>query len=181
MNQKISTKKIVLGGMFLALSLILPQVFHIFGGPAAGKTFLPMHIPVLLAGFFVGPYIGAVIGLLAPVLSSLVTGMPMPPILYFMILELGTYGLAAGWFFRKLKWNVYISLILSMISGRIIYTLGLLVAAGLLKLDVPPALSVFTGIAASIPGLIIQVVLIPAAVLLIERRMKIDKDRVGQA
>ncbi len=176
MKQKISTKKIVLGGMFLALSLILPQVFHIFGGPAAGKTFLPMHIPVLLAGFFTGPFIGTVIGLLAPVLSSLVTGMPMPPMLYFMIFELGTYGLAAGYFFRKLKWNVYLSLILSMLCGRAVNILALLVAAELMKLNVPPVMSVFTGAVTGIPGLIIQLILVPAAVYLAERRMKLDRD-----
>ena len=176
MKQKISTKKIVLGGLFLALSLILPQVFHIFGGPAAGKTFLPMHIPVLLAGFFAGPLIGALTGLLAPLLSSFVTGMPMPPILYFMILELGTYGLVAGYLFRKFKWNIYLSLILSMLSGRAINSLALLAAAGLMKLNVPPVMSVLTGIITGIPGLIIQVVLIPAVVYLVERRMKLDKD-----
>lgn len=176
MKQKISTKKIALGGLFLALSLILPQVFHIIGGPAAGKTFLPMHIPVLLAGFFAGPFIGALTGLLAPLLSFLVTIMPTPPILYFMILELGTYGLVAGYLFRKFKWNIYLSLILSMLSGRAINSLALLVAAGLMKLNVPPVMSVFTGIITGIPGLIIQVVLIPAVVYLVERRMKLDKD-----
>jgi len=176
MKQRISTKKITLGGLFLALSLILPQVFHIIGGPTAGKTFLPMHIPVLLAGFFAGPFIGALTGLLAPLLSSLVTGMPMPPILYFMILELGTYGLAAGCLFRKFKWNTYLSLILSMLAGRVINSLALLVAAELMKLDVPPVVSVFDGIITGIPGLIIQLVLIPAVVSLVERRMKLDKD-----
>jgi len=176
MKQKISTKKLVLGGLFLALSLILPQVFHIFGGPAAGKTFLPMHIPVLLAGFFAGPFIGALTGLLAPLLSFLVTIMPTPPILYFMILELGTYGLVAGYLFRKFKWNIYLSLIMSMLAGRAINSLALLVAAGLMKLDVPPVMSVFTGIITGVPGLIIQVVLIPAVVYLVERRMKLDKD-----
>jgi uncharacterized membrane protein len=176
MKQNTSTKRIVLGGMFLALSLILPQVFHIFGGPAAGQTFLPMHIPVLLAGFFTGPLIGALTGLLAPILSSFATGMPMPPILYFMIFELGTYGLAAGYFFRKFKWNIYLSLVLSMLCGRAVNSLALLVAAELLKLNVPPVMSVFTGIITGIPGLIIQLVLIPGAVYLAERRMKIDKD-----
>ena len=120
MKQLISTKKITLGGLFLALSLILPQVFHIIGGPTAGKTFLPMHIPVLLAGFFAGPFIGALTGLLAPLLSSLITGMPMPPILYFMIFELGTYGLAAGYLFRQFKWNIYLSLIIVVICFKLI-------------------------------------------------------------
>jgi len=176
MKQLISTKKITLGGLFLALSLILPQVFHIIGGPTAGKTFLPMHIPVLLAGFFAGPFIGALTGLLAPLLSSLITGMPMPPILYFMIFELGTYGLAAGYLFRQFKWNIYLSLILSMLAGRAINSLALLVAAGLMKLNVPPVMSVLTGIITGIPGLIIQVVLIPVVVYLVERRMKLDKN-----
>jgi len=52
MRQKLTTRKIASGGLFLALAVLLPQVFHLIGGPSAGKTFLPMHIPVLLAGCF---------------------------------------------------------------------------------------------------------------------------------
>ena len=52
MRQKLTIRKIALGGLFLALAGLFPQVcLHLIGGPAAGRIFLPMHIPVMLAGF----------------------------------------------------------------------------------------------------------------------------------
>lgn len=46
MNNKITTKEIVLGGLLLATGLILPMIFHLFG--LTGQIALPMHIPVLI-------------------------------------------------------------------------------------------------------------------------------------
>ena len=57
--------------MYLALAVLLPVGFHMLG--VAGRIFLPMHIPVLLAGFLVGPYCGLIVGLIAPGLSFLLT------------------------------------------------------------------------------------------------------------
>ncbi|MDK2836719.1 MAG: hypothetical protein PWP21_1496, partial [Thermosediminibacterales bacterium] len=48
-------KKVVTGGFFVALGIVLPIGFHMVGGSSVGKMLLPMHIPVLLAGFFTGP------------------------------------------------------------------------------------------------------------------------------
>ena len=71
------SKKIVLCGLFCAFGVLLPQAFHMFG-TAAGMTFLPMHIPVLMAGLIIGPVCGLVTGVVSPVLSCLFTGMPAP-------------------------------------------------------------------------------------------------------
>ena len=60
--------------LYLALAILLPIGFHAFG--FAGRIFLPMHIPVLLAGFLVGPMAGIIVGILAPPLSHLMTSMP---------------------------------------------------------------------------------------------------------
>ena len=50
------------------------MLFHLAGG--MGVVFLPMHLPVLLAGFFLGPRFGLLVGIITPLLSSLLTGMP---------------------------------------------------------------------------------------------------------
>jgi len=173
-KQNLTTRKIVLGGLFLALAVLFPQIFHLIGGPATGKAFLPMHIPVMFAGFFAGPVVGVIAGMLSPVLSSLITAMPMPPMLYFMIFELGGYGFASGFLFRKLKLNVYVSLIIGMVFGRLVYGVAILTAVHVLKLNIPPSISVFGGVAAGIPGLILQIVFIPAVVYLVERRMMLE-------
>jgi len=175
MEKRITTKALVLGGLFIALGVIVPQVFHLFGA-AAGKVFLPMHIPVMFAGFFAGPVIGLITGILSPVLSSLITGMPPVPMLYFMMFELGAYGFSAGILFRKYKLNVYVSLIISMLFGRLIYGLVLIVAVNVLGISSLSNISVIGATITGIPGLIIQLVFVPAVVYLVERRLKLGRD-----
>jgi len=83
------------GGVFISLGVLLPIAFHAVG--AMGSVFLPMHIPVLMAGLLMGPVIGAGVGALTPVCSSLLTGMPpLMPTLPIMIPELIAYGAVAG-------------------------------------------------------------------------------------
>ena len=67
------TKNLVLTAFCIALCIVLPMAFHAIG---AGATFLPMHIPVLLCGLLCGWPFGAACGLIGPLLSSLLTGMP---------------------------------------------------------------------------------------------------------
>lgn len=93
------------------------MIFHAFG---LGSTFLPMHIPVLLAGFVISIPFAITVGALTPFLSSVFTGMPpLFPVMPYMVFELAAYGAVASILYRKLKVNVYISLIGSMIAGRI--------------------------------------------------------------
>ena len=79
--------------LYLALAVLLPIGLHATG--LGGRVFLPMHIPVLLAGFLMGPQTGVLVGLLAPALSYLLIGMPPAYAVPLMSLELPMYGLAA--------------------------------------------------------------------------------------
>ena len=72
-------KSVVVAAVCAALGIVLPMAFHAI--PGAGNAWLPMHIPVMICGLVAGPAPGAATGLLAPVLSSLLTGMPAAPIL----------------------------------------------------------------------------------------------------
>lgn len=60
-------KEVVLSGLFIAIGLILPMIFHAFG---LGSTYLPLHIPVLLAGFVISIPFAITVGALTPFLSS---------------------------------------------------------------------------------------------------------------
>ena len=121
--------KLAYGGLLVALGILLPQAFHIFG-QNAGMIFLPIQIPVLFAGMLLGPYYGGLIGILVPLFSSVLTGMPPVPKVYFMFVELMAYGIAAGWMIKKT--NVYASLLTAMILGRAAYGISLIVGAQLL-------------------------------------------------
>ncbi|MDL2206712.1 ECF transporter S component [Eubacteriales bacterium OttesenSCG-928-N13] len=120
---KISVRQLVLGAMCLALALFLP--FLTGQIPEIGSMISPMHIPVLLCGFLCGGPIAAIVGLIAPLLRSLMFSMPpMFPTATAMAFELAAYGLLAGLFYRLLPksiLNLYVSLILAMLGGRIVW------------------------------------------------------------
>ena len=167
-KRTIDIKKLNLAGLFIALGVIIPYFAgHAFG--IEGVVFLPMHIPVLMAGLLLGWRYGAIVGVLAPILSSLLTGMPaLWPQLPMLGSELIIFGLVAGLVREKFKWNLYVSLIVAMIAGRVI-------GAGVLALVLaPPNINVFIGmvtgrLTTGLPGIGVQLVFIPGLVMLIER------------
>jgi len=164
------TKKLVYSGLLVAVGVIIPQLFHFSGSANAGKIFLPMHISILLAGFLVGAYWGVGVGLITPVLSWLVSGMPTPPFLYFMIFELVAYAFVAGICFKKFKLNPYFSLVIAMILGRTVYALALIIGVNVLEIaKLPPVSGIWAGIITGIPGIIIQLVIIPPIIIALKR------------
>lgn len=119
-----ATHKMTTAAFLLALGILLPMAFHAI--PNAGSIFAPMHLPVLLAGFICGPFYGALLGLLTPLMSFLFTGMPPVSVLPGMMVELFAYGLVSGLLYRLIKTkhlllDVYLSLVIAMLVGR---TLG---------------------------------------------------------
>lgn len=167
-SQHTQTLKLCTGALLLAAGILLPQVFHMIGGQAMGGILLPMHLPVFIAGLLLGPFYGCAIGIITPIISFFVTGMPPAGKLPFMLVELLTYGLAAG-LLRKKSVNIYVSLILAQIAGRVANALALVFATYVLQLNVPAVITVGTAVVTGIPGLILQLVLVPAIVILIER------------
>jgi len=161
------TTELIYAGLFVAFGLILPQLFHLFGG--TGPIFLPMHIPVLLAGFFLGARSGLLVGLLTPILSSLTTGMPAIPILYFMIFELMTYGFLAGYLYNNRKLNIIVSLLIAMIGGRVALAIVVFSLQALLGLKLSPMGYLTGAVTTGVPGMLIQVVMIPAVVKLMDK------------
>lgn len=157
------TKKLAFAGLLIAIGIILPQAFHVFG-ENIGMMFLPMHIPVFVAGILLGPYYGVAVGLIVPALNSVITGMPMVPKLYFMLFELAAYGAVSGILSRKA--NIFVTLLISMLSGRIIYGASLMIGVKLIGFQAPFANSAafLEGIISGIPGIILQLVIIPVLI-----------------
>jgi riboflavin transporter FmnP len=160
--------------LYLALAVLLPIAFHAFG--LGGRVFLPMHIPVLLAGFLVGPASGLTVGLLSPLLSYLLTGMPPTYAVPLMSLELPMYGLVAGIAYRRLHLNIYISLVLAMVVGRLMFGMGLFVLGMFIDLPYTAAAFFSTGgaIVSGLPGIAVQIVLIPIIVAAFNRTRKAE-------
>lgn len=163
MYQRDKTKKLVIAGLLLALGIIIPMIFHSTG--IAGTVFLPMHIPVLIGGFLLPPYLALLLGILTPLINSLITGMPpLFPMAIIMIFELGIYGLVASLLYRNLEIPSIISLIVSMIAGRIMAGLVVFILASLFGLQMDPILFLIGGVTTGLPGIIIQIILIPSLI-----------------
>jgi len=162
--------KMILAGLFLALAYLLP--FLTVQDPSLGQVFCLMHIPVILCGFICGWYWGGVIGFIAPLFRSLTLTMPpMFPGAVCMALELAVYGALAGLLYKifpKKKIYIYPSLILSMILGRIVWGIAMLICMGIKGGDFAFFASVVNAFVTAIPGIIIQIVLIPVLVMFID-------------
>lgn len=157
-------KKMVYTAICAALCVVLPMAFHAVQN--AGQIFLPMHIPVLLCGLICGWPFGLVCGILGPVLSSLLTGMPLAAMLPSMAIECAVYGCVTGLMMRFVRTehpiaDLYISMITAMAAGRVLAGLA---KAWILAPGTPPFAWVTTSLAAGIPGIVIQLILIPLVV-----------------
>lgn len=157
-------KRIVLCAMCVALCVVLPIAFHVI--PNAGSVFLPMHIPVLLCGLVCGWQYGLMCGVMGPLVSSILTGMPAASILPAMIVECGVYGCTAGLMMEyvrtgHLSLDLYICLPTAMVVGRILSGISkaLIFAPGT-SLTAWATASFITGL----PGILVQLIFIPAIV-----------------
>lgn len=168
------TRKLTFAALCLALSLLLPQAFHLIGMQQAGQLFLPMHIPVLIGGMVLGWKYGALLGVLSPLLSFVLTGMPGAERVMFMVMELMSYGAIAGLMYQTLHikdqpFGGYISLITAMIAGRIVYGLTLTLAATLFGMNAGGFAAVWAALVSGLPGIITQLVFLPALVRVVEK------------
>ncbi|WP_416182183.1 ECF transporter S component [Acidaminococcus timonensis] len=155
-------------GLLVALGILIPFVTgHGFG--MAGNILLPMHFTVLLSGFLLGPQGGLLVGVMTPILSSLLTGMPPAfPMLPAMVGELGTYGLATGALWQRGK-GLYISLLGAMVLGRVVH--ALLMACFIAWQGKAIGFSLLFFLVQGIPGTVLQLVLLPA----ILRRLGLER------
>ena len=174
-DNRLNTRNIVVSGLLLALGIIIPSIFHTTGIP--GNIFLPMHIPVLLGGFLLPPFFAFLLGILTPIINSLITGMPvMFPMAVIMVFELGIYGPVASLLYRRLEFSIIISLIVSMIVGRIMAGIVVFFLIILFTVQMDPIIFVKAGIMTGLPGIIIQLILIPTLMYGINRYTTINLD-----
>ena len=172
MKKQNTTINLALAAMFLALTFVMP--FLTGQVPQIGSMLCPMHIPVILCGYICSAPWGLAIGFIAPLLRSFTLGMPPPfPTAFAMSFELAVYGFMSGFLYRvlpKKKINIYVSLVLSMVAGRLVWGI---VQFCFMGLDTTRfGLSAFWAgaVANALPGIAVQIVLIPIIVMLIDNK-----------
>ena len=170
-------KKLATAGVCLALCLVLPFITGQI--QAIGNMLLPMHLPVLLCGFTAGPLYGLAVGFIAPILRNLLFGMPpLMPTGLAMAFELASYGVLCGIFYQKLPRktiNIYVSLIGAMIGGRIIWGIVAFSLNTILGNAFTLPMFFASAFANAVPGIIIQLILIPPVVLALKKSKLIQE------
>jgi len=161
-----------LTAVFVLAAVLVPWVFHQFH--LAGPTFLPMHIFVLIGGLVFGWRAGLIIGLLTPLASYAVSGMPVLRLLPQIVIELSAYGLIAGILREKYNLRAIWSLLGAMIGGRLALLLALLTiyfVAGEsyspLGSEANPFVAFRSVIEQGWPGIVVQMVSIPVIIWLV--------------
>jgi len=165
-------RDLVLAALFLALGLMLP--FLTAQIPEIGSMLLPMHIPVLLCGFVLGWKWGLAVGFITPLFRTLLFSMPPLLTALPMAFELAAYGILTGLLyhlFRRKPVSVYLTLILAMLGGRLVWGAARFVMF-FFGTEFSLPLFIAGAFTNALPGMILQLVLIPPLVLAL-RRLKV--------
>ncbi len=169
-----SLENLILSALFLAIAYIMP--FLTGQIPEIGAMLCPLHIPVLLCGFVCGPLWGAAVGFTSPLLRSLTLGMPpIFPTAVCMAVELAAYGAMTGLLHKALpkkKPFIYVSLLSAMVVGRIIWGAAMFVCMGIKGGAFTFSAFLAGALFNAVPGIIVQIVLIPILVMVVDKNKK---------
>ena len=166
---KITVKGLVSFGL-IVLAVLLPQLVHLTLGQAGGVRWLPMYLPVLLAGCLLGVRWGMGVGALSPVVSFALTslwGDPMPAAarLPFMMAELCVFAAVSGIFSKQIAkngWMAFPAVLLGAVAGRAFFLLLAVLFESVAPFTVETVLSqIETGLS----GLVLQVAMVPLLVM----------------
>lgn len=168
--------KITYAAICLALALLLPLLT--FQQQPIGNALCPMHLPVLLCGFLCGWPYGLAVGCIAPLLRFLLFGMPpLMPIGLSMSFELATYGAMAGILYSLLPKKypyLYLSLISSMLLGRIVWGFAQFFLNNLQHTEFPFSAFLSGAFITALPGILLQILLIPPILLALKKAKLLD-------
>ena len=170
-RNQVSTMNLVLGALFMALGIVMP--FLTGQIPEIGSMLLPMHLPVLICGFVCGWKYGVAVGFVVPLLRGVLFGMPpLMPTGVCMAFELAVYGACTGFLYEKLPKrpiSVYVSLFGAMVAGRVVWGLVSMAVYGVMGNAFSMQMFLAGGLLNAIPGIILQIVAIPAVILALKR------------
>lgn len=159
-------RQIPLTALFAALGIILPQFFHLLG---LGSMFLPMFLPVMMGSMLLTWRFALALAVICPVVSWAITGMPpiAPPVLPILTIELIVTSLIISVLHVHLKKGYWLALITGIVADRTILFIMVMLVAPLFGLEHPLfSLALLT---AGIPGIVLQLITIPLAMVMIQK------------
>jgi hypothetical protein len=164
-----SGRDMLLGGLFMAVALVLPIVFHAVG---MGSEFLPMFPPIIMAGCLTAWPVGLTVGVLSPLISAVLTGMPpfFPPIAWIMALEGGVMVLLARRLYLLPRFGPATTVILVLLADRLVL-LGAVLAVAT-WLDLPRGVLGLVSVVRGLPGIVIMIITLPPLIRVVESRLR---------
>lgn len=165
-------QKLVMTALFLSIGLVLPVVTGNI--PQIGNMLLPMHIPVFLCALICGWQYATPMAFVLPLLRSLIFHMPpMYPGAIAMAFELMTYAFVCGFIYSKIKRQnvgaLYFCIIAAMIAGRVVWGAAQVILLGINGKTFTFQAFIAGALLNAIPGIIIQLILIPAVMFALDR------------
>lgn len=161
----VTPREIALSALFIALGLAVPVLFHAVG---LGSTFLPMFLPILAAGLMQRAAVAGLIGLVTPMLSALLTGMPplAPPIAFIMATEGLVLGTVSAICYRRMGWHILASAFAAVCLQRLV--MACLMALLAPAFGIPAAVAAFGALVKGLPGVGLLVIAVPLLVKRLE-------------
>ena len=165
----IHPRELIIAALFDAWGLAMPVLFHAFG---LGAVFLPMFIPLLIMGFFVGPATAVLNAFMVPLISALLTGMPplYPPLAVIISFETAALAGIASLCYRTAGWNMWVSMIAAIAAERFVLAAAAIWIAPLFAF--PPFMLSIGSLAASMPGILLLIVITPIVIKSIHKLQK---------
>ena len=175
-------QKMTLTAMFLAIGIVLPFITgHI---PTIGNMLLPMHLPVFLCALICGWRYGVPMAVILPLLRSFMFGFPpLYPNAIVMAFELATYAFVLGFLYEKARVQntgvIYRTMIIAMIAGRVVWGIVKWILLGAAGDAFTMQAFIAGGFLNAIPGIILQLILIPAIMVALDRAKLVPFKRTG--
>ena len=165
-------KDMTVAALCLAIALVLP--FFTGQSPAIGSMLSPMHIPVYLCAFFCSWHWAALTGFTAPLLRYALYSMPPMPFGIAMAFEMAVYGAVTALIYKvmpqKKKASIYISMVIAMIAGRVVWGAARMIIAGVTGTEFTWSLFIAGAFVEAIPGIILHLILVPVIVMAAKRK-----------
>ena len=160
---QLKTREITWISLFIVLAIITPIVFHLFG---AGLMFLPMFLPIILSGYFLDLPGAILVGLLAPWVSGVVTGMPpLIPVAPIITVQVVSAVSMVSYLYHRKRIHYFLCLVAGIVAERFSLILMMYLVAPLLNL--PPKLLSWGSFIYSLPGIVLQLFVIPVVLLIV--------------
>lgn len=157
----------VVSAALVALGIVVPLGFHAVG---LGSRFMPMILVMMLNGFLLPLGWAALTGAIVPVASCLLTGMPplYPPFFLTMSAELALASVVVSLVFSRTAPRIWPALLSGIALDRVISIILTYYLAGWFSL--PPRLFTFAHFAQSLPGIALQLTVVPLVLRAIQGR-----------